>query len=59
MNCDGALTLDDIPHFVQALVDPDGYDAMHEECDRFRGDLNGDHAVDGLDVRAFTAAFSG
>lgn len=59
MNCDAALTLDDIPDFVQALIAPIEYDASHPDCDRLRGDMNGDEAVDGLDVQAFTAALSG
>lgn len=59
MNCDQVLDMDDIPHFVQALIDPDGYDAMHVGCDRSRGDLNGDEFVDGMDIQALVELLAG
>ena len=46
LNCDGAVDIGDIPHFVQALADPSGFTG----CDIGRADVNGDGYADGLDV---------
>ncbi len=58
MNCDAAVNVGDIPHFVQALVAPDGYSADHDgdphpACDINLADVNQDTSVDGGDIDAF------
>lgn len=58
LNCDGVVTIADVPHFVQTLVDPAGYDADHGgddcvECHRALADLNEDTFANGLDVQPF------
>jgi hypothetical protein len=58
LNCDGVVNGDDVPHFVQALVDPAGYDAEHDgdpyaACARSRAGLNLDGRKDGLDIELF------
>jgi hypothetical protein len=64
LNCDGVLNLDDVPHFVQALIDPAGYEADHDgspyaACERVRADMNDDTSEDGLDIPAFVDALLG
>lgn len=59
MNCDGMLNADDVPPFVQALIDPVGYVADHPQCDINRGDINASTTVDGLDIDPFSAALIG
>lgn len=54
LDCDDDRDAADIPHFVQALIDPAGYTGSHA-CDIFRANLNGDGAVNGGDIAAFTA----
>jgi M6 family metalloprotease-like protein len=61
LNCDDAVNLDDIPHFVQALVDPAGYDADHDGapyllCNRMAADMDGDTLIDGRDIPGFVDA---
>ena len=58
LNCDGDVNTDDIGHFVQALVDWDGYVADHDgdpypSCDPWLANMNEDGAVDGLDIQPF------
>ncbi|HVP11207.1 MAG TPA: hypothetical protein VMV94_08500 [Phycisphaerae bacterium] len=58
LNCDRAVDIRDIPHFVQALVDPVGYQQAHSgppfgPCDWLLADVNGDSSIDGRDVTAF------
>ena len=60
LNCDGVVNMIDIPHFVQAIVDPSGYDAAHDgdpypSCSRSHADMNLDGAEDGLDVQSFVS----
>jgi glucose/arabinose dehydrogenase/plastocyanin len=52
-NCSGSADLDDIPSFVQALVDPVGHAAAFPTCTTLQADCNGDGMVDGRDVQAF------
>lgn len=64
LNCDGQFNAQDVPHFVQALVDPRGYVADHDGdpypvCDRYHGDMNNDDAVNGADIQPFIAALIG
>lgn len=58
LNCDSLVNTADIPHFVQALLDPTGYDADHDgdpypACSRSLADLNEDAGADGLDIQLF------
>lgn len=61
MNCDDVLDVNDVPHFVQAMVDPAGYDADHDgdpylACARYRADMNTDTLKDGDDIQLFADA---
>jgi len=58
MDCSGALTLADIPVFVQALIDPTGYGAAHPGCSVYQADFNRDGRVDGLDCQQFVKALA-
>ncbi len=51
-NCDGAVTVEDVPLFVEALLDASTYTG----CDIGRVDVNGDGAVDGRDVESLVQA---
>jgi len=51
MNCDCAVNLADLPHFVQALVDPAGFTG----CNILNGDMQPDGSVDGRDVQGFAS----
>lgn len=53
MNCNCAMDPLDIDAFVQALLDPDGYAAMHPTCNILRGDVQPDGNVDGADIQGF------
>lgn len=60
MNCDGEVTMADIPHFVQALVDPDAYISEHggvpyPSCDINLADINQDPEglENGEDIQSF------
>ncbi len=55
LDCNCAISLTDIPEFVQALVDPIAYQATHPSCPLANGDMNGDTAVNGSDVSMFVA----
>jgi len=55
LDCDNDRDADDIPHFVQAVIDPAGYAADHPGCDVNRANLNADADIDGRDIAAFTA----
>lgn len=64
LNCDGAVTADDVSHFVQALLDPAAYDTDHDgapypACQRSRADVNEDALEDGGDIQAFADALLG
>lgn len=54
LDCDDDRDPADIPHFVQALIDPAGFTASHA-CSIERANLNGDGTTDGRDVAAFAA----
>ncbi|MCZ6816510.1 MAG: hypothetical protein O7F76_07385 [Planctomycetota bacterium] len=49
MNCDTQVQLDDLPRFVQALIDPESFAG----CDINRADINCDGVIDGRDVGGF------
>jgi hypothetical protein len=60
LNCDGWVNSADIPHFVQALLDPAGYGADHDGspypvCSRAHADMNQDTKEDGLDIQYFVS----
>lgn len=64
LNCDSVVDLADVPHFVQALIDPAGYDADHDgspypACSLSLANLNGDGTIDGLDIAGFVEALVG
>lgn len=58
LDCDDDRDPNDIPHFVQALIDPATYTATHA-CSIDRANLNADGATDGRDIAAFTALLIG
>lgn len=53
MNCDGIVDVADIHPFVQAVLDPSGYELAYPGCDRAMADLNTDADIDGADISAF------
>jgi hypothetical protein len=60
LNCDGAVNLIDIPHFVQAVLDQANYMSDHDgdpypSCDWMLADMNVDTVVDGADIQGFVA----
>ena len=55
-DCDATVSPADIPHFVEALLDPQGYGMNHPDCAITTADVNTDGMVDGRDVHAFAAA---
>lgn len=60
MNLNGALDLNDLPDFVQALLYPAAYAPTHNGQDpTWRGDLNCDDALDGLDIQLFVKQLTG
>jgi|GEM_PF-6713671 len=50
MNCDGTVNLNDVAPFVQALLDPTGYDVAFPDCDITRADTDGSGGNDGADI---------
>ena len=59
MDCSGDVNVGDVAPFIQALLDPDGYDATHPACDKNRADMNQDSLRDGADISSFVAAVLG
>ena len=59
MNCDGAVSFDDINPFVLALSTPAGYAAQYPNCNILNGDVNGDGLVNFDDINPFVALLSG
>ncbi len=55
MNCDGVVDGRDVDAFVLAVTDPAAYEATYPDCNRLRGDFNGDGEVSDLDVASFAA----
>ena len=53
MNCDCAVNLVDVPGFIEALVDPAAYVAIHPGCAIGNGDMQPDGQVNGRDVQVF------
>jgi hypothetical protein len=52
LNCDGMVSASDQPLFVNALVDPAGFNG----CDILNADMNGDTLIDGQDIPGFVVA---
>ncbi|MBU0640528.1 MAG: hypothetical protein KKB50_16825 [Planctomycetes bacterium] len=64
LNCDRQVDGFDIDHFVQALMDWDGYIADHDgdpypACDPWLADINQDGLVNGFDIDPFVALLEG
>ncbi len=53
MNCSGAVDLNDVAPFVQALLDPAGYNAAFPDCDITRADTDESGGNDGADIAGF------
>ncbi len=54
LDCDTAeVNLDDVPAFVSALTDPEGYQLNYPDCGIQAADLNGDGVLNGGDVQPF------
>lgn len=56
MDCSGFVDAADVAPFVQALLDPDGYDLAFPNCDKSLSDMNQDTLRDGDDIADFVAA---
>lgn len=59
LNCDDQINAQDIEPFVQAVLDPAGYEAAFPSCDINNGDLSNDGAVGELDVAPFVQCLLG
>jgi len=58
-NCDDDVNNADIPAFVQALTDPDGWAQTHPDCDLVCvGDTNGDGSFNNADIPGFVYALT-
>ncbi len=56
MNCNGVVTLADVPAFSLALTDANGYAAAYPGCDIELADMSADNVIDGRDIDGFIAA---
>ncbi|MFO0972045.1 MAG: hypothetical protein U1A27_01220 [Phycisphaerae bacterium] len=56
MNCDGTVSVADVPLMILALVNPAGYPAAVPCCAITNGDMDGSTTVDGADVEGFVDA---
>lgn len=52
-NCDGFVSIADVPSFVLGLVDPVDYADAYPGCDPNHADINRDGARDGRDIQGF------
>ena len=59
LNCDGAVTFDDINPFVLALSDPAGYATAYPACNILNGDCDQNGVVNFDDINAFVALLAG
>ena len=59
INCDDTLDTADIGVFVLALIDPEGHQALHGECDILKVDFDNNGEVNGLDAQGFIDALIG
>lgn len=55
LNCDCHVNNFDIDPFVQALIDPEAYQAAYPTCTPLRGDVNADSAFNNFDIDPFVA----
>jgi len=55
LNCDGSVNADDVPAFVEALLDPAAYAEDFPACSPTLADMNQDGVNDGEDVGVFVA----
>ena len=55
MDCSGAVDLNDVAPFVQALLDPAGYNAAFPSCDITRADTDENGNNDGADIAGLVA----
>ncbi len=53
MDCNGVIEMADVPLFVEALLDPIGFDAAHPNCDSSQADVDGSGGSDGGDITEF------
>ena len=53
MNCDTFVDSDDVPLFVEALLDPAAFDLAHPICDSSQADMDGSDTPDGNDIQEF------
>lgn len=53
MNCDSAVTPEDVPLFATALVDPSSLWAQQPYCGLNRADINQDTRINGVDIAQF------
>ncbi len=47
------IEMADVPLFVEALLDPAGFDAAHPNCDSRQADVNDSGESDGGDIGEF------
>ena len=55
MNCDGAISFDDIAPFVTAIGGQAGYEAQWPDCEWINGGIDGNGVVDFDDIAGFIA----
>jgi len=55
LNCDGVVSLLDVPPFVLGLIDPAAYAVAFPACDVTRADVDGNAENDGRDIKAFVS----
>lgn len=53
MNCDCAVSFDDVQPFALALIDASAYAGQHPLCSNSNADINMDTTVDGSDITGF------
>lgn len=59
MNCDGLLTVGDIPGFVLALTDAEAYETAFPDCDINLADVNADMQISVSDIGPFVTLLTG
>jgi hypothetical protein len=59
MNCNGAIGVDDVTLFVEALLDPGAFDAAHPNCGSIQVDINQSGVADGADIQQFVNVLLG
>lgn len=59
LNCDNTVNTGDVSSFVEAVMDPEAYQAAHPSCSVTRADVNQDGLIDARDIDAFVRAVLG